>query len=250
MTTVVAVSMFRDEADVAAHTIGHLIAHGIDHLIVADNRSTDDTREILDSFDQVTVVDDPEAGYYQDAKMTRLAQQAGEMGADWVLPFDADEVWYPLGYRTLGEAFDACTDFDVIAAPGYDHIRTHEDADRWCPFAAIPKRRRRTQQMPKVAFRAHPAALLHMGNHDVEHPGARTTGPLAFRHFQYRSLEQMARKLRNGREAYEASTIHPMHGTHWREGGLLTDEQLAERWDGLAATPNLVDDPAPAWCCP
>jgi len=247
--TVIAVSMFRDEADVASHTVGHLLAHGVDHVIVADNRSTDATATILSGFgDRVTVAYDAEPGYYQDDKMTRLATQAADMGADWVLPFDADEVWYPVGYRTLAEAFDACT-ADVVAAPGYDHIRTAVDADRRCPFAAMPRHRQQTQQMPKVAFRPHPDARLHMGNHDVDRPGTRLSGPLAFRHFQYRTLEQMARKLRNGREAYEASDIHPMHGTHWREGGLLSDVQMADRWDGLMGTPHLVDDPVPAWCC-
>lgn len=243
-----AVSMFRDEADVASHVVRHLIAEGVDRLIIADNRSVDDTRMILDDFPEVTVVDDPEPGYYQDRKMSDLADRAAAEGATWVLPFDADEVWYSPDGRTIAEALDGC-EADVIAAPGWDHIATPTAPVVPCPYASNPHRRQPTQQMPKVAFRARVGARLHMGNHDVEHPGPRQAGVLAYRHFQYRSLEQMARKLRNGREAYEASDIHPMHGTHWREGGLLTDEEMADRWDGLLHTPNLVCDPAPARCC-
>lgn len=242
----VAVSMFRDEADVAAHTIRHLIAEGVERFIVADNRSVDGTGDILRSFPQVTVIEDDEAGYYQDRKMSHLSDLACEAGAEWVLPFDADECWYsPSG--TIAGALASCPD-GVVMAPGWDHITT-TDTPPVCPFA-VPGRKQGTQQMVKVAYRAHRGALLHMGNHDVQHPGSRTSGPLAYRHFQYRTLEQMARKLRNGREAYEASDIHPMHGTHWREGGLLSDEEMADRWDGLKATPNLLDDPAPARCCP
>jgi hypothetical protein len=55
----------------------------------------------------------------------------------------------------------------------------------------------------------------------------------------------MTRKLRNGREAYEASDIHPVHGTHWRAGGLKTDEELAVDWQVLCSEENLVFDPAP-----
>ena len=42
----------------------HLLAQGVDKIVVADNRSVDGTREILESL-PVTVIDDPEVGYYQ-----------------------------------------------------------------------------------------------------------------------------------------------------------------------------------------
>lgn len=42
-----AVGMMRDEADVAADVIAHLIDEGVNGIIVADNNSTDGTREIL-----------------------------------------------------------------------------------------------------------------------------------------------------------------------------------------------------------
>ena len=55
----------------------------------------------------------------------------------------------------------------------------------------------------------------------------------------------MTRKLRNGRAAYEASTVHELHGTHWREGGLLSDDEMADKWDDLCGTDGLVFDPVP-----
>jgi len=238
---IVAVSMFRDEADVAATVIRHLFAEGVDRMIVADNRSTDGTSDILaDLADDLPleVVDDPEVGYYQAAKMTKLARRACDLGADWVLPFDADEVWYaPAG--TVADAL-ADTPHEIVMAGGFDHIvRSPGDG----PFS--PWRRQRQQQLAKVAFRAHPSATLHMGNHGVERPGRSIVGPLEFRHFQYRSEDQMIRKLRNGREAYEASDVHPNHGTHWREGGAKSDDELACDWAGLCAEDDLIFDPAP-----
>lgn len=236
---IIAVTMVRDEADVIGPVIANLFAHGVDHIIAADNLSTDRTRSILESFDSLTVVEDSVLAYEQATKMTRLARQAHDMGADWVLPFDADEVWYAEG-GTIAQALDTVT-ADVVMAAGWDHI-VRGDGD--APFS--PWRRRQPQKLCKVAFRARPDIELNMGNHDVRPEWlSRGRGPLQYRHFQYRSLEQMTRKLRNGRAAYEASTVHELHGTHWREGGKLTDDEMAAKWDALCSEDGLVFDPAP-----
>lgn len=241
--TVIAVTMVKDEADVISATIAQLFAQGIDHIIAADNLSTDRTRSILERYDDLTIVDDPEPGYYQADKMTRLAHQAYDMGADWVLPFDADEIWYAEG-ATIADALHHAT-ADVIMAAGWDHIVTTEGDQ---PFS--PWRRAQPQTLCKVAFRARPDAELNMGNHDVRPAHlTRESGTLRYRHFQYRSLAQMTRKLRNGRAAYEAADIHPMHGTHWREGGALSDDELAAKWDALCSEEGLVFDPVP-WGAP
>lgn len=237
--TVIAVTMVKDEADIIGPVIAHLLAEDVDHIIVADNNSTDNTRAVLEQHPDVTIIDDPEPGYYQDRKMTDLALMAHGMDAEWVLPFDADELWYaPDG--TIGQAL-ARTRHDVVMAAGWDHIaRTPGEA----PFS--PWRRRQPQKLCKVAFRARPDIELNMGNHDVRPEWlSRGRGPLQYRHFQYRSLEQMTRKLRNGRAAYEASTVHELHGTHWREGGKLTDDEMAAKWDALCSEEGLVFDPAP-----
>lgn len=237
---IVGITMVRDEADIIATTVANLFAQGVDHVIAADNLSADDTRAILESFgDRVTVVDDLEPGYYQDEKMSRLAGRAHELGARWVLPFDADELWHGAHGMTIAQALDGC-DADVVMSPGWDHIVTADGV------TFSPMRRQEAQTLCKVAFRSHPDAQLNMGNHDVRGVGPhRVGGLLEFRHFQYRSLNQMCRKLRVGRAAYEASDVHELHGTHWREGGLLDDEQMAEKWAGLMSEQGLVFDPPP-----
>lgn len=249
---IVAVTMVRDEADVIDTVLRHLLASGVDHLIVADNLSTDATPHILNDLEAcgapITIVQDPELGYYQSRKMSRLSDMAAEMGATWVLPFDADEIWYGVDPQSgepcrISDALSLVEDdVQVVRAPGWDHIQ--QDESEWsAPFS--PMHRPQTQQLAKVAYRAQPGAVLHMGNHDVSIKGKDVIGPLAYRHFQYRSLKQMTTKLRNGRAAYEASDIHPLHGTHWRAGGLKSDDELAAEWADLCATPGLVFDPAP-----
>src|ERR1039458_7999838 len=88
--------MVKDEADVIEGAIRHMADEGGTGIIVANNGSTDVTREILEELDlpcELLLVDAPEIAYYQSRKMTRLAEQAAEQGAEWVIPFDADDVW-------------------------------------------------------------------------------------------------------------------------------------------------------------
>jgi len=238
--------MVRDEQDIIGYTLLHLYSQGVDHIIVADNLSTDRTRIILENIQAchpLTIVDDDEVGYFQARKMTALAHQAADMGADWVLPFDADELWYA-EKGTIAEALDSC-EADVVRATGWDHVATLRDAPDRDPYRRIRYRRPIPQKLPKVAFRPHPTAQLHMGNHDVDHPGVKVNGVLELRHFGYRSPEQFISKVRNGAAAYAATDLHPTYGQHWRIRGELPDEALRAEWDEMCAEQGLIFDPAP-----
>lgn len=244
--SVFAVGMVRDENDVIEAVLRHLVAEGVDRIILFDNLSRDGTSDTLARLETelpLTVLLDEEVGFYQGEKTSRLARLAYEAGAAWVLPFDADEVWYAPNGTIARTLASLPPEVDTLACGGWDHIvRTETDG----PFS--PWRKPAIQQLAKVCFRAGPDRVIDMGNHDVAPrcpPEARRVGVLEYRHFQYRSLAQMARKLRNGREAYEASDVHPMHGTHWRTGGLWNDEEMAREWARLCQTPDLVMDPAP-----
>lgn len=239
---IVAVSMMRDEADIAGQVVSHLYNEGVDLVIVADNLSTDGTGDLARDAG-ADVVEDPNPAYLQADKMTALAHMAIDAGAEWVLPFDADEVWYSPS-RTIAHAL-ADTAADVIVARGWDHIATLGDLPYANPFEAITHRRSIVQRLPKVAFRAHPSARLTQGNHDVTHPGPRTHSTLAYRHFQYRSVEQMIRKARQGTAAYQATNLPESEGAHWRQLAAMDDISIAGEWARLCQTPNLVFDPAP-----
>lgn len=244
--TVIAVTMVRDEEDIIGYTLLHLYAEGVDHIIVADNLSTDRTRTILENIREthpLTIVNDDEVGYYQARKMTNLAHMAGDMKADWVLPFDADELWYAQE-GTIREALAGC-DADVVRATGWDHVATLRDAPDRDPYRRIRYRRAVPQKLPKVAFRPHPTATLHMGNHDVDHPGVKVDGVLELRHFGYRSLPQFISKVRNGKQAYDATDLHQTYGQHWRVRGGLPDEAIAAEWNQMCNEDGLVYDPAP-----
>jgi hypothetical protein len=111
-----------------------------------------------------------------------------------------------------------------------------------------------------VAFRWHPDAVIHQGNHDVtlpEYEFARSGGEfvaMQVRHFPYRSPEQMVRKARNGAAAYAATDLPAEQGAHWRSYGDLIDRYGEEAlhdvyrqhfWFLSPVDAGLVCDPAP-----
>ncbi len=231
-----AVSMFRNEADTCVPVIEHLLSEGVDHVTVADNLSVDGTRELLDSlaakhWGKITIIDDLVEGYVQSQKMSALAKRAYDEGADFILPFDADEVFSAADPSlTIREALADCN-AEIVQVYGYDYIaRRDDDEAEPNPFRRIRWRREHPQSLPKVAFRSSPRALLHPGNHRVERDGRQVDGVLRLSHFQYRSLEHMTQKVRQGKAALEAAGLHRHHGTHWRRLGGMSDEDLAAEW--------------------
>lgn len=253
--SVIAVGMVRDEEDLIAGTLLHL-ADEVDEIIVADNRSTDGTREILAELEDripLTVLDDPDVGYYQSHKMSHLARLAGEKGAEWVLPFDADELW--LAEHKITKVLADCHG-NVAAARLFNHLPTAVDPVMDDPFRSIVWRQQQPGAMPKVAFRWEEGATVHQGNHGVTLPhGERPEELLEIRHFPARSPEQFVRKARNGAQAYRATTLPQGEGAHWREWGDLLDrigeeafieEVFMRHWHYMTPVENgLIHDPAP-----
>lgn len=267
----VGISMVRDEADIVGRTVAHMLAE-CDAVIVADNLSVDDTGPILSELervygDRLRIMSDPDPAYTQSAKMTELARLARILGAEWVVPFDADEWWYSPFGRIADVLAGIAPQWLVAPAALYDHVATAFDPDDIDPISRMGWRRKSANPLPKVACRWRPDLTIAQGNHDAYYGGGATRYDelLVVRHFPYRSAEQLIRKVRNGAAAYRAAgdSVSADFGAHWRQWGDLLDAQgpdaIAEifrtwywREDPRAALPTgdglqppLIYDPAP-----
>jgi hypothetical protein len=251
-----AVTMVRNEIDIIAYTVSHLVSQGVDRVLVADNNSTDGTFDLLNDLAStmpLTVVRDREPGHYQSWKMTRLARYAACTGAQWVIPFDADEMWVARE-GTLRD-FLLSSELGVVKARLIDHVpHISDDVSEPNPYRRLrhrlatpeldggPSAGQEMRTFKKVAFRAHPLARVAAGNHTVRHPGRVGEG-LEIRHLPYRSPQQFRRKVVEGAAALAATDHADNIGEHWRRGVRMPDSQLARIHGGDDRL--LILDPAP-----
>ncbi len=255
-TEVWGICMARNEADIIGPVVAHM-ATQVDHVLVADNLSTDDTAALAAAAGADVVRDDDPA-YRQSEKMTALAHQARAAGATWVVPFDADEIWT----SPFGRIGDVLTGLGVQVAYAdlYDHVPTSlDDDDITDPTRRMGWRRQMPGGLPKVACRTADDLTIDQGNHgaryaDIDIPTT-VTGQLVVRHFPYRTREQFVAKAKQGAAALALTQLPRSSGAHWREYGLIAerdgDDALADvftKWfyaPDPHCDPGLIYDPAP-----
>ena len=235
---VIGITMVKDEIDIIHTTIMHMLTQ-VDGVIAIDNNSTDGTYEVLKSlladrkFCDTWI--DIEPGYYQSLKMTGLAKIAmQDFNADWVVPFDADEIWTPIpNFQTIKEVLEAHHDsYGIVPGYIYDHVATGFDPDIKNPVERMIYRRREPLPLNKVACRTAKDLVIEQGNHWAKYDiPARACDPaFIIHHYPYRSVEQMIKKVRNGGKAYLAmgDDVPENVGSHWRNWYTWSDDQIAE----------------------
>jgi hypothetical protein len=95
----------RDAADIIGIVAAYHLAIGFDRLIVVDDGSSDGTSEIIGRLARKTrrieVIRNESAAFDQASLTSAAADRATSQGADYLLPFDADEFyWFKYGLRS------------------------------------------------------------------------------------------------------------------------------------------------------
>lgn len=245
MNNIFAIAMVKDEGDILEHILTNLIVQDVDHFIIANNMSSDNTEQVLDTFDQrfpgrFTLLEDQEPGYYQAQKMNALMAAAVDQGADIILPFDADELWLSrIPGQTVGAVLRSGKS-DIYVAEVQDMVGPPNVGN---PLVDMAWREPVIKSLPSVAFWWEPGCYLTQGNHDIIRSGTKDFTSLYIRHYQYRSLSQFKRKVRQGKAAYDATDLPDSHGFHWRVQGAMDDDRIKIEWDNIINQPNLIYDP-------
>ncbi len=245
------VMMVRNEADILAVNLRHHFAQGVDQFLVVDNGSSDRTLDVLETFQEEGRLHwIRDAGPYNQSNITSdLAREAGAMGADWVIPIDADEFWYaPRGTlkEVLEEASAAALRVSMTnfvqrrsqimpTADGLLHMvyRPESTGIRAEEAQAVFKAGKFSYvelgAYPKWIARATEHILIAMGNHNVFHvPGAEEDCP---------EIECLHAPLR-ARSLWIAKAMD--HGARAEQLGLPEDQWWQARaWYRLALRGSL-----------
>jgi hypothetical protein len=155
--------------------------------------------------------------------MNMLCDFARGAGADWIVPFDADEFWFA-SMGSLADFLRGCK-AHVVRAHMHNLFPVANITLGEGPWLLETAPHRRT----KCAFRSHRYAQLSEGNHNVRRPGWPTTG-LRILHVPWRSYDQFRRKAIQGLESLSHMSLAPTVGEHWRHLGSLSEEAAQEAW--------------------
>lgn len=235
--TVAGVLWVLNEADIIERSIEHHLAQGLDPVYVCVGPSTDGTDEIAHELSrkhaEVVVTREYDDHMNQQHWVDTFAAFAGYAGADWIVPFDADEFWLPapiFAATTVADVLEAMHSASIVTAK----LWNHHDWDR----KIVPAERLR-----KVAYRWQPGARIHPGNHGVDllMPLGVFADGLEVRHLQYRSFEHFCRKVRERNARLGPVERARGDGAHHTRLDDATDDELRIAWDELARRSSVYD---------
>jgi hypothetical protein len=182
---IAAVATVRGDTDIAPLSVAHLFAEGVDVVYIATHDEI--AHRVLEDSGAILV---PRRDHYwhQQRWVNELAAIAGANGADWIVPFDADEFWFGEDGLSVAEALSTVpVEIPVAAATLWQYAT-------WEYRQAEPER-----EMFKVAYRFDPQVRLGFGGHDLEQPKGLPCiqGVVRLRHLPYRSYSHFKSKVRD-----------------------------------------------------
>ena len=228
-------------------SVRRLFADGVDAVVVADNGSTDGTRDVLADLARegpVHVLDDTQTAFYEVEKRSNLVRAATRCGASWIVPFDADELWY----ATEGTIASTLRNMDgnVARAPMHNFAPRPDQLYVDDIYVEQTMRRNLPPLAHKVAFRSCLLATLAAGSHAVTLPVVDDVdGLLMIRHYPFVDFDHFVDKLHRGRDAVSAAGETEKNSHYWLEFGSMTRDELVAVWEENVSGVPAVHDPLP-----
>ena len=263
----------RDEVDLVETWLRYHLARGVELVIATDHRSVDGTTDVLREYERdgrVVLLREDGDVFRQAEWMTHMSRLAVSHGADWVIPSDADELWWPRRGSFAEILGSVPSRFGVVRGLMRHFVLRSGDEPF---FERLTVRARPTTDLSspyhaqvKVAHRAVPDAVVAVGNHDVEGTGLRVLRdwfPLEVFHFPLRDEQQLEAKflrrvtspdgqhiVRALELLAEATVADEELGRRLAEGSLVRDVRFRDairsldRGEQLASVPPTLADEA------
>ena len=235
---IAAVYNSRDEGDIVECSIRHMLAEGVDLILLSDQSTpgegtVETLRELEAETGQVRVYPNDDPCWFQEETMNELAEMAAREDADWIIPADIDEFWYAEDGRTIAEVLPLVL-HEKQSATRYLH-------QSWDQRQLDPQ----PPHLGKVAFKWQPDRTVTTGNHAVRGEGTPETGVLGIRELHLRSFEHFKAKMKDRAQRLDPKRRAEGAGYHFTRLEGLTEEQLEQEWQEWLAVPT-VYDPIPS----
>jgi glycosyltransferase involved in cell wall biosynthesis len=249
------ISMVRNEVDIIRLNILYHLSLGIDWITVVDNGSTDGTDRVLQELSEerrgVRWYRD-EGPFSPSRVMTELARDALLAGADWVVPFDADEFWYaPAGdFRGVLGGSRA----GVLAAPAVNFVQRRGQRES-SPTALLHMTRRSASPVgppghgqalvesheiafvekmypPKCVCRPTEQVEIETGHHKIYNANGskEDTDDIICLHAPIRSRMALHERVRSAARAAEAGRKKGQGRNRRRLAELRDESEIEQEW--------------------
>jgi len=254
------------DADISPFTIRHLLASGIDKVLIDLVPAEDNTSALIHDLQSefpsnIQIIESDSIYIWGSRRMTALANLAYEQGAELVIPCDSDELFYGLGDRNLGDEIRDAQGW-VWGVKVFMHLSSVEDnQDELNPYKKMVMKQTTPLALNKIIVRFNPKMVIEEGNHGARLlNGNRIPGDYIaaeMRHFPYRSPEQFVSKVKVTAKAMDATPGYPQDwGVHYRmynetlkRAGEDALKDWFNRWFCLGTTvsepQDFINDPAP-----
>ncbi len=247
--------VFRNAGDLIGLVALHHIREVVDHVYALDNGSSDRGPAKLQWLSRATgrvSLRRDDAIRPKREYLNALAHQAHRDGFDAIVPFDSDELWNATRER-LRDAFSAR--YNVLRCPVVNFIqrRSVHRATTWswrhavrrcdvvaAPIADVISGQLSFMEWPfpsKVAFRSHPAAEVHRGQHGVDIPDRSENAEHAIEifHVPMRAKSELIKRASDyepRRATLRTGPGDAWQGQHWAER--VRNGQADDEWHALS----------------
>lgn len=229
-----AIMMIKDEADIIGINLDWLYTIGIRRFIITDNKSVDNSKNIITSFSEryddveLLYIFDPIVRHLQSPITTSMHVMACKVWRDvkWVFPIDADEFLFPCQSLNVLDAVDPSISGITIQKSVHminrDQTKFNENF-----FVTMDVCSPLFSHAPKVAVRALSNIIIGSGNHranydrptdnDLKYVDGLRLG-LYYREYPVRSFTHFIRKCVSGAKAVIEAEKFGLYvgGDHWK----------------------------------
>lgn len=255
---IVMTMLVRNEYDIIGDNIEYHLQNGVDHFIITDHHSNDNTHEVLKSYQKMGVVDfrvEHSHKHHQAQWVTEMARKAYDYyEADWVINNDADEFWMPQKGNLI-EFFESIPDniykmhihrFDFFYRP-FKRLKFYQ---------AMLFREFQKGKWTKCCHRGSSDIVVEVGNHNAESQSmiqkrmdASGTDDLVIFHFPVRTQERYQKKMIEGTASVLSTPgIPPEMFFHWKKAlQYIQQNKFEEYLKEYSRTIDQVNDGIRNW---